>query len=78
MRRELVRNRAIADKDIVAIVDFGISNSVGSLIELYAKVLPLRCAQAIAPRMTSSSRSADEDEQFQEQLKTFSKWKCDF
>lgn len=73
MRRELIRNRALEDKDIVAIVDFGISNSVGSLVELYARVLPLRCAKAIASRMTSSSPSTDQDEQFQEQLKTFSK-----
>ncbi len=71
MRRELIRNRAIADKDIVAIVDLGITDDVELLVKVYVKVLPLRCAQAIASRMVPSSHSTDE--QFQEQLKTFSK-----
>ena len=67
----LLRNRALADKDIVAIVDFGFpTNEVASLVELYSKVLPLRCARAIAPRMSSSP---SDDSEFQEQLKQFSK-----
>ena len=56
---------------MVANKDKNIDSSI--LTELLVKVLPLRCAVAVAPRLSNKLSSSEESEQFQEALKNFSK-----
>lgn len=74
-RREELLNKAREDKETVDIANFLVENKDKNvdpsiLTELLAKVLPLRCAVAVAPRLSNKPETG---EQFQEALKQFSK-----
>lgn len=74
-RREELLQKAREDKETVDIVNFLVANKdkdldMSILTELLAKVLPLRCAVAVAPRL---SNKPDTSENFQNVLKQFSK-----
>ena len=74
-RREELLKKAREDKETVDIVNFLVANKdkdldMSILRELLAKVLPLRCAVAVAPRL---SNKPDTSENFQNVLEQFSK-----
>jgi hypothetical protein len=78
LRREILLEKARSDKEVVEIVNFMIANRKNIdtvlLSKYLATVLPSRCADLIAPRFKMGSLpSEEENQQFQETLKQFSK-----
>ena len=74
-RREELLKKAREDKETVDIVNFLVANKdkdldLCTLTELLAKVLPLRCTIAVAPRLSNKPETS---ENFQNALKQFSK-----
>ena len=74
-RREELLKKAREDKETVDIVNFLVANKdkdldMSILRELLAKVLPLRCAVAVAPRLSNKPETS---EHFKNALEQFSK-----